>query len=57
MEIYFDTSWWNELPLSLGIRYSRLVDRDYEGRGPNQWELILPLNLLDYGFSHRNPNL
>ncbi|MDP4129344.1 MAG: hypothetical protein Q8918_02750 [Bacteroidota bacterium] len=57
MELYFDTSWWNELPLSLGIRYSRLLDRDYEGRGPNQWELILPLNLLDQGFSHRNSNL
>ena len=57
MEIYFETNWWNELPLNLGIRYSRLLDRDYEGRGPNQWELILPLNLLDRGFSHRNPNL
>ena len=57
MEIYFDTNWWNELPLSLGIRYSRLLDPDYEGRGPNQWELILPLNLLNKGFSHRNPNL
>ena len=56
MEVYFDTNWWNELPLSLGIRYSRLLDPDYEGRGPNQWELILPLNLLDKGFSHRNPN-
>ncbi len=54
MEIYFDTKWWNELPLSLGIRYSRLLDPDYEGRGPNQWELILPLNLLDKGYSHRN---
>jgi hypothetical protein len=53
-EIYFDTSWWNELPLSLGILYSRLLDPDYEGRGPNQWELVLPLNLLAKGYSHRN---
>jgi hypothetical protein len=45
-EIFFDTKWWNELPVSFGIRYSRLLDPDIQGRGPNQWELILPLNLL-----------
>ena len=45
-EIYFDSKWWNELPISFGIRYSRLLDPDFEGRGPNQWELILPINLL-----------
>ena len=45
-EIYFDTKWWNELPISFGIRYSRLMDPDFEGRGPNQWQLILPINLL-----------
>jgi hypothetical protein len=53
LEVYFDTSWWNELPLSFGIRYSRLLDPDYEGRGPNQWELVLPLNLLAQGYSSR----
>jgi hypothetical protein len=45
-EIFFDTKWWNQLPVSFGIRYSRLIDPDFEGRGPNQWEFILPLNLL-----------
>ncbi|HSZ86704.1 MAG TPA: hypothetical protein VK787_11790 [Puia sp.] len=45
-EIFFDTKWWNELPVSFGIRYSHLLDPDVEGRGPNQWELILPINLL-----------
>ncbi len=45
-EIFFDTKWWNQLPLSFGIRYSRLMDVDIEGRGPNQWEFILPVNLL-----------
>ncbi|MHA4811182.1 TolB-like translocation protein [Flavitalea flava] len=45
-EVYFDTKWWNQLSVGFGIRYSRLVDPDYEGRGPNQWELILPINLL-----------
>jgi hypothetical protein len=50
-EVYFDTKWWNQLPVSFGIRYSRLVDPDAEGRGPNQWELILPLNILSQGYS------
>ncbi len=45
-EIYFDTQWWNQLSINFGIRYSRLLDRDFEGRGPNQWEFILPINLL-----------
>jgi hypothetical protein len=57
IEIYLDTKWWNQLPLSFGIRYSRLLDPDYAGRGPNQWELILPLNILDKGYSNRMANL
>ena len=56
LEIYLDTKWWNQLPLSFGIRYSRLLDPDYEGRGPNQWELILPLNILDKGYNNRLAN-
>ena len=52
MEMYFDTKWWNQLPISFGIRYSRLVDDNiFERRGPNQWELILPLNILSQGYS------
>ena len=50
-EIYFDTKWWNQLSITFGIRYSHLLDPDFEGRGPNQWELILPLNLLSQGYS------
>jgi hypothetical protein len=50
-EVYFDTKWWNQLAVSFGIRYSHLLDPDFEGRGPNQWELILPLNLLSQGYS------
>ena len=57
IEIYLDTQWWNQLPLSFGIRYSRLLDADYAGRGPNQWELILPLNILNKGYSSRFTNL
>jgi hypothetical protein len=55
-EVYFDTKWWNQLAISFGIRYSHLLDPDFEGRGPNQWELILPLNILSQGYSgHHAP--
>jgi hypothetical protein len=47
-EIYFDTKWWNELPLTFGIRYSHLLDDDiFGGTGNNRWEFILPVNLLN----------
>ncbi|THU39452.1 hypothetical protein FAM09_13185 [Niastella caeni] len=45
-ELFFDTKWWNEYPVSFGIRYSRLFDGEVQGLGPNQWEFILPINLL-----------
>jgi hypothetical protein len=53
-EIYFDTKWWNQLPISFGIRYSHLLDPDFAGGGPNQWELILPLNLLSQSYNNRS---
>ncbi len=46
-EIYFDTNWWNQLAISFGFRYSHLLDPDFLGRGPNQWELIVPISLLN----------
>lgn len=45
-ELYFDTKWWNQLPLSVGIRYSRLLNENFAGLSPNQWEIVLPVNLL-----------
>jgi hypothetical protein len=45
-EIFFDTKWWNEYEVTFGIRYSRLHDGELLGLGPNQWEFILPVNLL-----------
>ena len=45
-EVYFDTKWWNQLPISIGIRHSYLFDPDIEGRTPDQWEIVLPVNLL-----------
>jgi hypothetical protein len=44
-ELYFDTKWWNEYNVSFGIRYSRMLDK-LRGYDPNQWEFILPINLL-----------
>jgi hypothetical protein len=46
-EIFFDTKWWNEFPVSFGLRYSYLLDRDlFGGAGANRFELILPVNLF-----------
>lgn len=46
LEIYFDSKWWNQLPISFGIRYSRLLDEELVGLNANQWEFVLPLTLL-----------
>jgi len=46
-EVYFDTKWWNQLPVSFGIRYSRLLDGEKQRLGKNQWEFVLPVGLLD----------
>lgn len=46
-EIYFDTKWWNQLPVSFGIRYSYLLDKDiFGGTGHNRWDFVLPINLV-----------
>jgi hypothetical protein len=50
-EIYFDTKWWNQQPVSFGFRYSRLLDADFyttptSSLSPNQWEFVLPINLI-----------
>ncbi|MEP6683154.1 MAG: hypothetical protein ABJA35_07835 [Parafilimonas sp.] len=45
VEVFFDSKWWNQQFISFGIRYSRLLNADFEDRNPNQWEIVLPLNL------------
>ncbi len=45
-ELYFDSKWWNQLPISFGIRSSRLLDGSALGVAANQWELVLPLTLF-----------
>jgi hypothetical protein len=47
-ELWFDTKWWNQLPLSFGIRYNRLLNNEFRGpTQPNVWEFMLPVNLID----------
>lgn len=48
VEMYFDTRWWNQQPVSFGIRYSRLLDTNkfLVKPSPNRWEFVLPLNLI-----------
>lgn len=47
-EIYFDTRWWNQQPVTFGFRYSRLLDADSYRNPPNvnQWEFIMPVILI-----------
>lgn len=46
-ELFFDTKWWNQQPLSFGIRYSRLLDANVQGLSPNQWEVVLPVTIIN----------
>lgn len=43
VELYFDTEWWNQLPVSVGIGYYRLLDNGLVGVGPNQFQILLPI--------------
>ncbi len=46
VEIFFDTQWWNQQPVSFGLRYSRLLDAGLLGLNANQWEIVLPVNIF-----------
>lgn len=46
-EIYFDTKWWNEFAITIGVQYSHLLDRDlFMGKDPNRWRIIWPTLLF-----------
>ena len=48
-EFYIDTKWWNQYPLTFGIRISHLLDNDPGGgnpKGSNIFELILPVSII-----------
>ncbi len=47
-EIYFDTKWWNQLPVSFGVRYSYLLDERFTRSNRNRFELIVPVNLIPF---------
>jgi hypothetical protein len=47
LEVFFDTRWWNQQPISFGIRYSRLLSQEFRVvPQPNVWELVLPVSLF-----------
>ncbi|ULQ53794.1 hypothetical protein [Flavihumibacter fluvii] len=51
-ELFFDTKWWNQLPVNFGIRYARLLDEDiFGGSGKNRWQFILPVSLIPAGIN------
>lgn len=46
-ELFFDTRWWNEYPLTFGLRVSRLLDQDqYNGFKGTVVEIVLPVSIL-----------
>ena len=48
-ELYFDTKWWNQLPVSFGMRVSHLLDNGFaagDRKGTNYFEFIVPINLI-----------
>jgi len=46
-EIYFDTRWWNEYPLTFGFRISRLLDDDFSTRAKGTvFEFVLPVSII-----------
>ncbi len=48
-EFFVDTKWWNQYPLTFGIRISHLLDDDPRGRnakGSTLFEIVLPVSII-----------
>jgi hypothetical protein len=46
-EIYFDTKWWNQYPLTFGFRISQRLDADLVTGQKGTWfEFILPVSII-----------
>jgi hypothetical protein len=46
-EIFIDTKWWNQYPLTFGFRVSRLLDRDqFDGFKGTVYEFVLPVSII-----------
>ena len=46
-EIFVDTKWWNQYPLTFGFRVSRLLDKDqFNGFKGMVYEFVLPVSII-----------
>ncbi|MCB0741322.1 MAG: hypothetical protein KDB92_09825, partial [Chitinophagaceae bacterium] len=46
-ELFIDTKWWNQYPLTFGFRISRLLDFDqFDGFKGTRFEFVLPVNII-----------
>lgn len=46
-ELFFDTQWFNQIPITFGIRYNHLLNDDlFGGYGRNSIEFIVPITLF-----------
>ena len=46
-ELFIDTKWWNQYPLSFGFRVSRLLDNDqFDGFKRTVFEFVLPVSII-----------
>ncbi|MBM3416171.1 MAG: hypothetical protein FJY20_06940 [Bacteroidetes bacterium] len=46
-EIFIDTKWWNQYPLTFGFRVSYLFDPDqFDGRTGTRYEFVLPVSII-----------
>jgi hypothetical protein len=46
-EVFFDTKAWNQLPVTIGVRYSYLLDQQFAVNGNRHvWEVVLPVSLI-----------
>jgi hypothetical protein len=47
VEMYIDTKWWNQYPLTFGFRISHLLDADeYDGSKGTIFEFVLPVSIF-----------
>ena len=46
-ELFVETKWWNQYPLTFGVRVSHLLDRDqFDGWKGTIFEFVLPATIL-----------
>ena len=46
-ELFADTKWWNQYPLTFGIRVSQLLDRDqFDGFKGTFFEFVMPVSIF-----------